>query len=91
MKILVTGGAGFIGSHFVRKLLTEDSVQKIVILDNLSYAGRRENMLDFINEPKVTFIEAKSLSIFLFSFFFLGSSFLSDFILSKSAPPFVTD
>jgi dTDP-glucose 4,6-dehydratase len=57
MKILVTGGAGFIGSHFVRKLLTEDSVQKIVILDNLSYAGRRENMLDFINEPKVTFIE----------------------------------
>lgn len=57
MKILVTGGAGFIGSHFVRKLLTEDSVQKIVIIDNLSYAGRRENMLDFLNDDKVTFVE----------------------------------
>ena len=57
MKILVTGGAGFIGSHFVRKLLSEESVQKIVIIDNLSYAGRRENMLDFINDAKVTFVE----------------------------------
>lgn len=57
MKILVTGGAGFIGSHFVRKLLTEESVQKIVIIDNLSYAGRQENMLDFINDAKVTFVE----------------------------------
>ena len=57
MKILVTCGAGFIGSHFVRKLLTVDSVQKIVIIDNLSYAGRRENMLDFLNDDKVTFVE----------------------------------
>jgi dTDP-glucose 4,6-dehydratase len=57
MKILVTGGAGFIGSHFVRKLLTEESVQKIIVLDNLSYAGRKENMLDFIEESRVTFIE----------------------------------
>jgi len=57
MKILVTGGAGFIGSHFIRKLLTEDSVQKITILDNLSYAGRRANMLDFIDEARVTFVE----------------------------------
>jgi dTDP-glucose 4,6-dehydratase len=57
MKILVTGGAGFIGSHFVRKLLTEESVKKIIVLDNLSYAGRKENMLDFIEDTRVTFIE----------------------------------
>lgn len=57
MKILVTGGAGFIGSHFVRKLLTEECVQKIIVLDNLSYAGRKENMHDFIEEARVTFIE----------------------------------
>jgi dTDP-glucose 4,6-dehydratase len=67
MKILVTGGAGFIGSHFVRKLLTEDSVQKITILDNLSYAGRRENMLDFIDEARVTFVEGDINNFELFS------------------------
>ena len=40
MKILVTGGAGFIGSHFVRRLLSEPDVMSVILLDNLTYAGR---------------------------------------------------
>ena len=41
MKLLVTGGAGFIGSTYVRLLRSE---HEIVVLDKLTYAGRRENV-----------------------------------------------
>ena len=44
MKILVTGGAGFIGSNFVRLVQTERPDWKITVLDKLTYAGRRENL-----------------------------------------------
>ncbi len=47
MKILITGGAGFIGSHLVEKLLNEN--HQIIILDNLS-TGRFENVESFIND-----------------------------------------
>ena len=43
MKLLVTGGAGFIGSTYVRLLPAE---HEIVVLDKLTYAGRRENLPD---------------------------------------------
>src|SRR3972149_9370230 len=46
MKILVTGGAGFIGSNFVRYMLKEHPDYKIVVLDKLTYAGRKENLSD---------------------------------------------
>jgi len=44
MKVLVTGGAGFIGSHLAERLLREG--HEVRILDNFS-SGRRENILDF--------------------------------------------
>jgi dTDP-glucose 4,6-dehydratase len=55
MRLLVCGGAGFIGSNFVRGRLaaTEDS---IVVLDKLTYAGRRENLHDFEAEPRFSFV-----------------------------------
>ncbi|HFE36910.1 MAG TPA: dTDP-glucose 4,6-dehydratase, partial [Gammaproteobacteria bacterium] len=43
-KVLVTGGAGFIGCNYIRKLLETDSSVHIVCLDNLSYAGTTENL-----------------------------------------------
>jgi dTDP-glucose 4,6-dehydratase len=43
-NVLVTGGAGFIGSHFVRDLLAEDPAVRIVTLDALTYAGSRANL-----------------------------------------------
>lgn len=44
MKLLVTGGAGFIGSNFVHHRLENQSETEIVVLDKLTYAGRRENL-----------------------------------------------
>jgi dTDP-glucose 4,6-dehydratase len=49
MKILVCGGAGFIGSTFVRLRLREHG-DKVTVLDKLTYAGRRENLEDVIDQ-----------------------------------------
>lgn len=48
-KILVTGGAGFIGSNFL-KMIAADTNYNIVILDNLTYAGNYHNIEDIVNE-----------------------------------------
>lgn len=57
MKILVTGGAGFIGSHFVRRLLSEPGVENVIVLDNLTYAGRIENLEDFKSDSRFRFVK----------------------------------
>ena len=60
LNILVTGGAGFIGSTFVRNLIDgklQSEFSKIFILDNLSFAGNIENLTGCINDPKVEFIQ----------------------------------
>ncbi len=54
MKLLVCGGAGFIGSNFVRMRLRE-SDDRIVVLDKLTYAGRRESLQDLADDPRLDF------------------------------------
>lgn len=57
MRILVTGGAGFIGSNFIRYILNKNRNCEVVNLDKLSYAGNLENLKDLEKDPRYTFIK----------------------------------
>ncbi len=57
MKILVTGGAGFIGSNFIRYKLGSDSSAKIINLDKLTYAGNSDNLKGFEDNENYKFIK----------------------------------
>lgn len=55
-KLLVTGGAGFIGSNFIDYVLQNTTDTEIVNLDSMTYAGSHKNMASFIDSPRHTFI-----------------------------------
>ncbi len=56
VEVLVTGGAGFIGSNFVRFALATHADWHVTTLDKLTYAGRRENLHDVMDHPRHTFV-----------------------------------
>ena len=59
MKVLITGGAGFIGSNFTRLALSPEfsKISSVIVIDKLTYAGRYSNVEPFISNPSFTFLE----------------------------------
>jgi dTDP-glucose 4,6-dehydratase len=56
MKLLVTGGCGFIGSNFIRDILTSSRFDGVINIDNLSYGSNTSNLKDVENDKKYFFI-----------------------------------
>ena len=64
MRVVITGGAGFIGSRFTEILLEQAErlgYDDIIVLDALTYSGRRENMTEALRDSRVTFVEGSIL------------------------------
>ncbi len=57
MKLLVTGGAGFIGSHFIRHILAKYHDYQVINLDKLTYAGNLDNCKDYAENPNYRFVK----------------------------------
>jgi dTDP-glucose 4,6-dehydratase len=79
MRILVTGGAGFIGSHYVRTLLSDGypgttyGDAEVVVLDKLTYAGNLANLEPVVNSPRLRFVEGDILDVGLVDDLMAGS------------------
>ena len=61
--ILITGGAGFIGSHVVRLFVTKYPDYRIVNLDKLTYAGNLANLRDIEERPELHFRQGRHLRL----------------------------
>jgi len=57
MKLLVTGGAGFIGSNFIHYILQNYPDYKVINFDKLTYAGNLDNLVDLVGKPNYQFIK----------------------------------
>ena len=71
--ILITGGAGFIGSHLVRRFVNNYPNCRIINLDSLTYAGNKSNLKDVEDKVNYTFIKediSDFKTIYFLSYFY---------------------
>lgn len=83
VKLLITGGAGFIGSNFVRHISETHPEDQIVVLDALTYAGNLENIRDLIDAKKTEFVHGSITDRALLDALFEKEKF--DFIVNFAA------
>ena len=60
-NIVITGGAGFIGSHVVRLFVNKYPEYRIINLDKLTYAGNLANLKDVEDKPNYTFVKSRTI------------------------------
>lgn len=70
MKLLITGGAGFIGSHVVRRFVNKYPHYEIINLDVLTYAGNLENLRDIEEKPNYRFVKGDITDAVFINHFF---------------------
>ncbi|AWI13845.1 MAG: dTDP-glucose 4,6-dehydratase [Caldibacillus thermoamylovorans] len=83
MKVLVTGGAGFIGSNFVRYMVKKYPEYQIVNLDLLTYAGNLENLKEVENKPNYKFVKGDIADHEFINGFFAEEKF--DYVINFAA------
>jgi len=91
VKILVTGGAGFIGSHFIRKLLSVKEVQEVLVIDNLTYAGRIENLFEFEEDPRFSFVKGDIRDSKILDELIKGKKFIVNFAAESHVDRSIAD